>query len=83
MLVRPLSLLTVEDLETIIPYLGEVSLTDILEEYIKPREPLHTFEHVFNVYRGRKKLARRGNVWIEQRFEELRLSIPDWFTVMD
>ena len=82
-LVRPLSLLTVEDLETIIPYLGKVSLTDILEEYIKPREPLHTFEHVFNAYRRRKKLARRGNVWIEQRFEELRLSIPDWFTVMD
>jgi hypothetical protein len=82
-LVRPLSLLTVEDLETLIPYLDEVSVTDILDEYIKPHEPLYTFEHVLNAYIRRRKLAYRGNKWIDQRFEELRLSIADWFSVID
>jgi len=82
-LVRPLSLLTVEDLETVIPYLSKIPLTDILEEYIKPHEPLYTFEHILNAYIQRKRISRRGNDWIEQRFEELRLSITDWFTVID
>ncbi|HEX3557624.1 MAG TPA: hypothetical protein VHU19_00360 [Pyrinomonadaceae bacterium] len=49
-LVRPLSLLTVEDLESVLPYLDVVPFTEIIDEYIKPHEPLYRFKHVLNRY---------------------------------
>lgn len=82
-LICPLSLLTVEDLENILPYLGEIPLTDILDEYIKPHQPLYRFEHILNQFLERKRIERKPNEWIEQRFEELRLSLKDLFAVFD
>ena len=54
--VKPLSLLTIEDLENLLPYLGEVSLPEILDEYIKPHEPLFSFEHILNRFRKQRKI---------------------------
>jgi hypothetical protein len=82
-LVKPLSLLTVEDLEYLIPYLDEVSLTEILDEYVKPHEPIFAFKYVLNEYLKRNNIATRPNAWVAQRFEELRESLKDLFTVID
>ena len=82
-LVKPLSLLTVEDLENLLPYLDEVSFTDILDEYIKPHEPLYSFHNIFTEYLRKKKIEFRPNKWMDERFEEMRLSVKDQFSVLD
>jgi hypothetical protein len=82
-LVRPLSLLTVEDLENVLPYLNEVSLTEILDEYIEPHEPLFRFEHALNQFLKKRGIDDRPNEWIERKFDELRHSVLGLFTVFD
>src|SRR5262249_12424745 len=82
-LIKPLTLLTVEDLEYLIPYLGEVTLPEILEEYLKPHEPMISFRYIMNQYLDRQGVDRRQNEWTLQRFDELRDSLKDLFLVFD
>jgi hypothetical protein len=70
-LLRPLSLLTIEDLEVIIPYLVAIPLPDILEEYAKYDDPLLTFERMFKGLCFKRRTALRDNQWIARRKEEL------------
>jgi hypothetical protein len=78
--VRPLSLLTIEDLEVLIPHLGELSLTDVLDEYARDvHEPRSTFHGIFQKYlrgRGIKPLVNR---WSQRRFGEVVSAIKEQF----
>ena len=82
-LVRPLSLLTIEDLENLLPYLDEVSLTEILDEYTKPHEPIFRFRHIFSQFLKLKGIERRPNEWIDRKFDELSASSMELFSVLD
>lgn len=82
-LVKPLSLLSIEDLELLIPYLQEVSFTELLDEYTRPHEPICSFRYILNQYVKRKKIASRKNEWVLRKFDELRESLKDVFTVLD
>lgn len=82
-LIKPLTLLTVEDLEYLAPYLGEVTFPEILEEYLKPHEPIISFRYIMNQYLDRRGIARRKNEWTMKRYDELRDSLKDLFVVFD
>ena len=70
-LVQPLSLLSVEDVEILLPYLSDVSLLDVLEEYAKYNDPLTTFEIIFGNFRKTQRIAARRNQWIDRRSDEI------------
>jgi hypothetical protein len=82
-LVKPLSLLTAEDLENLLPYLDQVSFTDILDEYVQPHEPIFRFRHIFSQFLKRKGIGRRPNEWIDRKFDELHASSMELFSVLD
>lgn len=69
--VRPLCILSIEDLEVLIPYLAVVSLPDVLEFYAAKDDPLTTFRSIFNKFRRKRHIANRRNEWIDQRSEEI------------
>jgi hypothetical protein len=80
--VMPLSLLTIEDVEKVIPYLNEFSLTDILDEYVSPRqEPLYTFENVLTRFLNEREAEHRNNEWILARRQELNERIQQQFNL--
>jgi tetratricopeptide (TPR) repeat protein len=69
--VRPLSLLSVEDLEDILEHREEVSLTEILDEYARDQhEPLSTFNGIFGRYLREKGIKRRRYNWSVKRVVE-------------
>jgi hypothetical protein len=78
-LVRPLSLISVEDLEMVIPHLFAIPLMDILDEYARDNDPLMTFEKIFRRLLKKKRITFRRNQWLDQRFEEIRQEIRDLF----
>jgi hypothetical protein len=82
-LIKPLTLLTIEDLEYLIPYLGEITFPEILDEYVKPHEPMISFRYIMNQYLDQRGIARRQNEWTMQRFDELRESLKELFVVFD
>jgi len=82
-LVKPLSLLTIEDLETLLPYLDEVSFTEILDEYIRPHEPIFRFTHILSQFLKRKRIDRRPNAWINRKFDDMHRSSMELFSVLD
>jgi hypothetical protein len=82
-LIRPLSLLTVEDVEKVLPYVDKLSFVDILEEYTKEHEPLYSFEYIFRELRARKGIRRRPDKWFEKRLGELHDDIKSMFIVLD
>jgi len=78
--VRPLLLLTVEDLEVLMPHLGEITLTDVLDEYAREvHEPLSTFHGIFQAYLRRHGIEPRPNEWSKKRFEEIANAIKELF----
>lgn len=79
--VRPLSLLTVENLEDALEHLEEVKLTDVLDEYSgEEHQPLSTFNDIFDKYLREKGIARRRYKWSVKRAGELLRSLmPDAF----
>ena len=78
--VRPLLLLTIEDLEVLMPHLGEITLTDILDEYARDvHEPLSTFNGIFQDYLIRHGIEQRPNEWSKKRFEEVVGAIKEQF----
>jgi hypothetical protein len=78
-MVRPLSLLTIEDLEVIIPYLAAIPLPEILEEYAAYDDPLTTFDKIFKALCRRRRTALRDSPWIERRKEELGDELVELF----
>jgi hypothetical protein len=78
-LIRPLSVLTIEDLEVIIPYLGAIPLPDILEEYAKYDDPLLTFQRIFKQLCFKRRTALRDNPWIARRKDELGEEMMELF----
>jgi hypothetical protein len=82
-LVRPLSLLTVEDLEKILPYLDALPLDEILDEYTQQHEPLYSFEHIFNALRARKGIQRREDKYFLTKLADLHEEIKAMFVNLD
>lgn len=78
-LVRPLSLLSVEEVEVIIPYLIAIPLPDILEEYTKYDDPLTTFDRIFRAFLKRRHTKSRRNAWIDRRSDEIWQEMRDSF----
>ncbi len=70
-LMRPLCILSIEDLEVLIPYLVDVSLPDVLEYYATKDDPLTTFRSIFNKFRRKRHIANRRNEWIDARSEDI------------
>jgi hypothetical protein len=78
LIVRPLSLLTIEKLENLLPYLdaGDFTFVDILEEYTTGSyEPLDSFHNVLYYYREKKKIPHRVNNWIREKHDQILDSI--------
>jgi hypothetical protein len=80
--VRPLSLITIEDLEEALPYLKDISLVWILDEYAKNKDPLVSFKQVLNnVIRGRRNVPKRIDEWLDDKVEKLHKEIKPMFLV--
>lgn len=75
--VRPLSLLTVEDLENVLEYLGEITLPEVLDEYAREEhQPLSTFDDILKEYlKGRRIDHRRRYEWSVKRCKEVLDSV--------
>ncbi len=82
-LIKPLTLLTIEDLEFLIPYLREITFPEIFDEYLRPHEPMISFRYIMNRYIEGRGIAHRQNEWTMQRFDELRESLKELFVVFD
>jgi hypothetical protein len=71
-LIRPLSLLTIEDLEKLIPYLGPITFPDILDDYTSENhEPIFTFQNALVEYVKKNRIPHRLNEWVNNRFKEI------------
>jgi hypothetical protein len=81
--VRPLSLLTVENLENVLEHLEEIKLTDFLDEYASEKhQPLSTFNSIFDDYlKSRGSDEKRRYKWSATRSEEFLESIMKRFIV--
>lgn len=80
--VMPLSLLTVEDIEKVIPYLEDFTLPTILDEYISPKqEPLYSFQNVLNRFLNEKSILQHNNEWVLSRGQELTQLIKEHFNM--
>lgn len=55
-IIRPFSLITIEDLEIVIPYLHQISLFEILDRYIERIEAIYSFQNVFFKFIKKRKL---------------------------
>ena len=78
-LVRPLCILSIEDLEVLIPYLDNVRLADVLDAYSAKDDPLTTFQSIFGRFRRKRRIAHRRNKWIDERSEEIWQRVKDLF----
>ena len=78
-LVRPLSLLSIEEVEVIIPYLTAIPLPDILEEYAKYDDPLTTFDRIFSAFLRRRRIKSRRSEWIDRHSDEIWQEMRDLF----
>lgn len=76
-LVGPLSLLSIEDLEIVLPYLIAIPLSDILDDYGNQDDPLMTFQRAFRSLRKRRHTAARRNNWIDQKSDEILEEMKD------
>lgn len=70
-MVRPLTLLTVEDLETLMPYLSDVRLPDILKAYSKLDDPLMTFTKFLHWFLRQRSMKVHQNEWILAKSDEV------------
>ena len=70
-LVRPLTLITVEELEHLIPYLKVKPLPQILEKYFLFTDPYDTFHNFFMWFLKKNGIKEIRNEWIDQRSQEL------------
>jgi len=78
-LVRPLTMISIEDLEVLIPYLAAIPLPNILDEYAKYDDPLMTFGKFLRWFRKKRRTKVRRNEWIFLRSEEIWRELKDLF----
>lgn len=83
--VRPLSVLTVENLENILEHLNEIRFTDFLDEYASEKhEPLSTFNNILNDFlKSRGSDEKRRYKWSVTRSGEFLNSIMKRFIVKE
>jgi hypothetical protein len=78
--IRPLALINIEDLEAVLPYLKDISLVAILDEYAKNEDPLISFMQVFNnLIRSRRYIGNRPDKWLDQKVSALHEEIKPMF----
>jgi hypothetical protein len=79
--IRPLTLLTVENLENALEHLDEIKLTDFLDEYARDvHDPLKTFNDIFDEYlESRGYDNKRRYKWSVKRSGEFLNSILEKF----
>jgi hypothetical protein len=79
--IRPLSLLSIENIEDVFAQLEEVKLTEVLDEYARDaHEPLSNFNAIFTNYLKARGVERRRYGWSRKRGEEFLDSIMRQFT---
>jgi hypothetical protein len=73
LVVMPLSLLVIEDLERTIPHLNDFSFLEVLDEYrSKEQTPIHTFINALVRLLRKKGVAQRDNEWVLERLAEIK-----------
>jgi hypothetical protein len=78
--VRPLSLVTIENLEDVLEHLEELRFIDVLDEYAKYENfPLTTFDDIFKDLLRRKGIKQRRYRWTLKKGEEFFDSIMKLF----
>jgi hypothetical protein len=83
-LVKPLTVMTVEDLEHTLPYLKQLSLQNILDYHARKLEPIFTFKYIFNFYLRRRRIdPSLKNEWVERRVHDIIDSMRAMFRVLD
>jgi hypothetical protein len=78
--VRPLSLLSIEDLEKLLPYVdnGDFAFTEILEEYtIEVREPLEAFQNILASYLRKRNIPPREDEWVRKEYGKIEQAINE------
>lgn len=79
--VCPLSLITVENLEDVLEHLTEVSLIELLDEYVKVEHaPLSNFDEMFKAVLKKKGIEQRRYRWSLKKGEQFINSIMERFT---
>ncbi len=74
--VRPLSVLSIEDLELLVPYIEKFSFTDILEEYTTvEHNELASFQEILKIFCSKNNYSNQPNEWIYDQNEKLLNSI--------
>lgn len=82
--VRPLTLLTIENLEDLLEHLRELRLTDVLDEYARhENSPLSTFEEIFRALLSARNILQRRNAWSAARGEQFVSSIMEHFRELE
>jgi hypothetical protein len=74
MIVRPLCLITIDNLERLVPYLeaGDFTFTDILDEYgLGAYQPHETFRDAIIAFRKKREIPHRPNELVLRRYEEM------------
>lgn len=78
--VRPLTLLTIENLEDVLAHLGDLTLPQVLDEYSRHENaPLTTFNEVFRAFLKRNGIEQQRNIWSAQKGEAFLNSIIELF----
>ena len=81
-IVRPLTLLTVEDLEALIPYLKIKALPFILESYFRSAIFYDTFSNFWIRFKRKHHISHRKNEWMKKKSEELLDAMGKRFTTI-
>ena len=77
---RPLTLLTIENLEDVLAHLGDLTLPEVLDEYARHENaPLSTFNQVFRAFLKRNGIEQQRNIWSAQKGEAFLDSITEHF----
>ena len=82
-LVRPLTIMTAEDLESVLTYRKEVPLQNILEYHARKLEPIYSFKFLLNKYLALRGVRRRPNPGIQERIEDIITTMRAMFHTID
>lgn len=78
--VCPLSVLTVENLEDVLAHLGDLTLTDVLDEYARHENtPLSTFNSIFRDLLKKNGIEQQRYGWSLKKGEDFLNSIMNHF----
>jgi hypothetical protein len=78
--IRPLSLITIENLEDLLAHLGDLTIPEVLDEYARyDNAPLSTFNEVFRAGLKRRGIEQQRHGWSVKRGEAFINSIMRHF----